>query len=107
MEKTIVIDGKNVTFKSTGATLLKYKLQTHRELLVDITNMNEFNTTNDFNKFDTEIMYNIIWVLAKTANPNILGVEAWLDTFESFPLMEVFTEAMELILNSMSVTKNV
>ena len=36
MEKTILIDGKQVTFKSTAATPLRYKRQFGKDFFADI-----------------------------------------------------------------------
>lgn len=115
MEKTIVIDGKDVRFKSTGATALRYKSQFKQDLFKDLFKMaglekvmnsdpNEMNP-EDLEKLDFNVFYNIVWVLAKQADPSIPEPLEWLDTFDEFPMMEVIPELHELIFASMQSTK--
>ena len=39
MEKIINIGGKDIPFKSTGATVIRYKSQFKRDFLAEIVNM--------------------------------------------------------------------
>lgn len=103
MEKTIVIDGKNITFKSNAATLLKYKSQTGREMLADFMKLADFSVSNNYDKLDTTIIFDLIWVLAKTADNSIPAVDRWLENFETFPLMDVLPELVTLISNTLTV----
>lgn len=112
MEKTLTIDGKKVSFKSTGATPLRYKNQFHRDFLVDILKMeglaklgNKKTTYKELQELDTEVFYNLVWVLAKTADSSIPEPLEWLDGFDSFPLMEILPELQDLISNSLQSTK--
>lgn len=118
MEKTLSIDGKEITFKSTGGTALRYKMQFGRDFLVDIAKMNALKklqiilqkeerepTYEELKSLDTEVFYNIAWVMAKTANASIPQPLAWLDSFESFPLMEIITDLSPLIASSMASKK--
>ena len=78
MEKTIEIDGKQVSFKSTAATPLRYKAQFGRDYFSEILKMEELtkikktkNQAETLAKIDFNTFYNIIWVLAKTADKKI------------------------------------
>ena len=119
MEKVLVIDGRQVRFKSTGAFLLRYKAQFQRDALVDVYKMeNAYGEetyeengktltrviVKDVNAIDLEILYNLIWTLAKTADANILPPMEWLDTFEAFPLNDIFPELMEMLRSCLSPT---
>lgn len=116
MEKTLNIDGRQVTFKSTGAFLLRYKMQFKREALQDIIklqyainevedeNGNKHYTISDINAFDLEVFYNLIWTLAKTADSTIPTPMEWLDSFNLFPLMDILPELMDMITSSMRST---
>lgn len=115
MEKTIVIDGKEIRFKSTGATALRYKSQFGKDLFQDLLRMaglekvmnkdaSEINP-EDLEKLDFNVFYNIIWILAKTADDTIPEPIAWLDTFDEFPMMEIIPELHELIFASMKSSK--
>lgn len=112
MEKTLTIEGRQITFKSTAATMLKYKAQFGRDMLRDFSELQKaFKKTKkgieiaDINKFDIETLYNLIWVFAKTANKTIPDVMDWYDSFESFPLISVLTELTELLSNSLKVDR--
>ena len=112
MEKTIEIDNKQVRFKSTAATPLRYKAQFGKDFFVDIMKLSSIEGLNtekiDINKIDKldfEVFYNIIWVLAKTADKTIPEPMTWLDEFDEFPLFEIIPELQDLILGSMKTKK--
>ena len=109
MEKTLTIDGKQVRFKSTAATPLRYKAQFGRDFFTDLLKMYpltkvKLNTDNlDYEALkliDFEMFYNIIWVLAKTADKSIPEPLEWLDGFSEFPITEILPELQELIAAS-------
>ncbi|MDD3040775.1 hypothetical protein [Bacteroides sp.] len=108
MEKILVIDGRDVKFKSTGAFLLRYKAQFGRDALRDIfilqESVNAEGQVVNANALELEIVYDLIWVLAKTADPNIPPPMEWLDTFEEFPLSEIVPEITDMIYRSMGIT---
>lgn len=109
MEKILTIDGRQVKFKSTGAFLLRYKAQFHRDAIKDIYKMAEgFNLeTNEVTNIDTldlDVFYNLVWTLAKTAEPSLPPPLDWLDTFSEFPLLDILPELSEMIFKSLSST---
>jgi len=106
MEKILNIDGKQVKFKSTGAYLLRYKAQFGRDAIKDMIRLTDSydvstNSLKVDDAFDLDIFYNLIWVLAKTADPSIPPAIDWLDGFEEFPLSEIIPEVMDLIMSCM------
>ena len=112
MEKTIEIDGKQVSFKSTAATPLRYKAQFGRDYFSEILKMEELtkikktkNKAETLAKIDFNTFYNIIWVLAKTADKKIPEPLEWLDTFEEFPLFEIIPQIQDLIVASIKGKK--
>lgn len=112
MEKTIEIDNKKITFKSTAATPLRYKSQFGKDFFVDIMKLSSLDGLNSkkiniekIEKLDFEVFYNIIWVLAKTANKKIPDPITWLDGFDEFPLFEIIPELQDLILASIQTKK--
>ncbi len=112
MEKTIVIDGKKVTFKSTAATPLKYKKQFKRDFFVDIIKLSALDGLNSkridmkkIDRVDFDVFYNVIWVLAKTAETKTPDPITWLDGFDEFPLFDIIPELQELILSSIQTKK--
>lgn len=107
MEKIISIDGRDVRFKSTGAFLLRYKAQFQRDALRDIFKLEsivnkETGEVESLEALDLETFYNIVWTLAKTADPNIPPPLEWLDSFEEFPLIDIIPELIEMILSTIS-----
>lgn len=112
MEKTIEIDGKQVRFKSTAATPLRYKAQFGKDYFSEIVKMkgleklkNSKDISKALAKIDFDTFYNIIWVLAKTADKTIPEPMAWLDGFEEFPLMDIIPQIQDLIILSMQGKK--
>jgi len=110
VEKTIIIDGRAVRFKSTAAFLLRYKAQFQRDALKDLLKLEKaINATTgeieNYDMLDLELFYNMIWVMAKTADPSIPEPEKWLDQFGEFPLDEVLREVIDLISASLIGSK--
>lgn len=109
MEKYIYIDGRQVKFKSTGAFLLKYKAQFGRDAIKDIYKLqNAIDIKNkklkDIESLDLEVFYNLIWTLAKTADPSIPPPIEWLDSFSEFPLIDIIPEVIDMITSCLQST---
>lgn len=116
MEKILIIDDKEVKFKSTGGFLLRYKMQFNKDAIGDLMRLEkvisemkekeegkkdekEINA-NTFEALDLTIFFNLIWVLAKTADPNIPPPMEWLDTFNEFPLMDIMPELQDMLMST-------
>lgn len=109
MEKILTIDGRQVKFKSTGAFLLRYKVQFGRDAIQDIFRLQnaideKTNKLKDISALDLEVFYNLVWTLAKTADPSIPPPMEWLDSFSEFPLMDIIPELMDMIFSCLSTT---
>ena len=112
MEKTIEIDGKQVHFKSTAATPLRYKAQFGKDYFSEILKMeglakikNSKDVSKVMERIDFDALYNIIWVMAKTADKSIPEPIEWLDNFEEFPLFEIIPQIQDLIVASIQSKK--
>ena len=107
MEKIIKIGNKEVALKTTGATLLRYKMQFGKDLLAELIKLDAAYQGGKLNveKLDFEMFFNILWVMAKTANPDIKPPIEWLDGFESLPLLEILPDIMDLLTNLMKTSK--
>ena len=104
MERILTIDGRQVKFKSTGAFLLRYKAQFGRDAIKDIYKMvgafdKETNEITDISVLDLEVFYNLVWTLAKTADPSLPPPMEWLDTFSEFPLIDIVPELMDMMFS--------
>ena len=111
MEKTILIDGKEVNFKSTGATPLRYKTQFNEDFFKAITKMQALAnvkggiTLKHIELIDFDTFYNIAWTMAKTADPTIPDPITWLDSFETFPILDIISELAEMIISTIDGKK--
>ena len=106
MEKTLNIDGKDVKFKSTAGTLMRYRMNFGRDLIKDIAKLEKRyksveNGEDEFEIYDLEMFEKIAWSMAKTADNNIADIENWLDEFESFSIMVILPEIMDLLIANM------
>ena len=108
MEKILIIDGRQVRFKSTGAFLLRYKAQFGRDALQDILRLQSAidskGQIKNIDTLDLEVFYNLIWTLAKTADPNLPPPMEWLDEFSEFPLMDIIPEIVDMIFSCLTST---
>ena len=108
MEKVLIIDGRQVKFKSTGAFLLRYKAQFGRDALQDILRIQSAidnkGRIKNIDTLDLEVFYNLIWTLAKTADPSIPPPLEWLDEFSEFPLMDIIPEIVDMIFSCLTST---
>ncbi len=109
MEKILTIDGRQVKFKSTGAFLLKYKAQFGRDALQDIFKLQgsidaKTNELTNYEALDLEVFYNLVWTLAKTADPSIPPPMEWLDSFSEFPLIDIIPEVVDMIFSCLKST---
>lgn len=119
-EITISIDSRPIRFKATGGTGYRYKAQFGREFIADMMKIQEFcaservvtkkvdgrrvqQKTYDFTKFSLETIYNILWVLAKTADDAIPDPQSWLDSFETFPVMDIFQAVAPILQRNLTV----
>lgn len=110
--KVIEIDGKQVKFKATAATPLRYKEKFGKDYFSEILKMEKLaklkeseNQADILSKIDFDTLYNIIWVLAKTADKNIPDPLDWLDDFATFPIGEILPQLQELIVVSLQGKK--
>ena len=118
MEKTLTIDGKQVTFRKSGATMLAYKRQTGREFYSDLSAfINCINRDQngkviiaegvpavDMEKFDIEYMYQMLYVMAKAADRSIPSdILDWLDGFDEFNTIQIFCQLLPMLGAEMTV----
>ena len=110
MEKVINIAGKDVPLKSTGSLPLRYKAQFKSDFFADLMKTQKaFNPKKpneiNFDYFDSEIFYKMIWCMAKTANPDIPDLLDFVDSFDSFPFMDILPQVQDLLINSVTAIK--
>lgn len=111
MEKTIVIDGKTVAFKTTGATPLRYKQQFRKDFFADLVSLvgklddKKEVEVDDISNINFEVFYNIAWTFAKTADKSIPAPLDWLDSFDEFPILEILPELQDMLMATVQTKK--
>lgn len=117
MEKTLKVDGRDVRFKVTGGTTTRYKSYFGRDLFDDllemIPNIEKYqkgeSTDNipveDLKGINFDLFFDLVWVFAKTADDDVPDKLTWLDTFDEFPVLDIFMDLQELLEKSLAVSK--
>ena len=58
----------------------------------------------DMDKFDLECLYSMLHVMARSADKNVpADLLEWLDQFEEFPVISIFSQLLPLINNEMKI----
>lgn len=124
MEKTLVIDGKEVKFKSGASFARIYKTQFGRDILTVIMpllseTLKNLDEVFENPKITPSVMatvldgvyslelidvQNIIWSMAKLADKSIPEPEKWEEQFDEFPVFDIAKELLEIFIPSL-VTK--
>lgn len=94
MEKTLIIDGKQIRFKHTGGTLMRYRNQFNSEFFADLSALGA--AQSDATKVNFAVIENMIWAFAKTADNSVPDPQTWYDSFEEIDILEVWGELAEL-----------
>lgn len=107
MEKVLSVGEKQIKFKSTAGTMMRYRNYFHRDFIKDLVHLKEKlkdkkENGAEFELVDLEIFERISWCMAKTANPDIPDIEHWLDEFESFDIMLILPEIITLLVDNMA-----
>ena len=102
LEKTIVVSGKEVRFRSSAAVPRLYRIKFKRDIFKDLSKLESSykGKTDDGEELqieDLEIFENVAYIMAWHADPTIPGtIEEWLDEFEMFSIYQVLPEILEL-----------
>ena len=116
MEKILKIDGKDVVFKSTAGTLLRYRNNFGTDMLKDVINLQKKlqkvkEDASEFDAVDLDTFAKLAWAMAKTANGRIPPIEQWLDNFETFSIYSILPDLLSLMTDNLKqqqqITKNV
>lgn len=107
MQKIINIDGQEVKLATNASTPFKYKKEFQSDFFADLVRMaktvGDKSTQlgniswEDVDHLNFDVIYQIIYILAKTGNPQIDPMEKWLERFDEFPLDEILGNCTELI----------
>ena len=101
-EKTVVISGKDVRFRSSAAIPRLYRIKFKRDIFKDLSKLEasykgKSDDGEELQIEDLEIFENVAYIMAFHADPTIPGtIEEWLDEFEMFSIYQVLPEILEL-----------
>ena len=101
-EKTVLVSGKEVRFRSSAAVPRLYRIKFKRDIFKDLSKLEASykGKTEDGAEIqieDLEIFENVAYIMAWHADPTIPGtIEEWLDEFEMFSIYEILPEILEL-----------
>ena len=102
LEKTVLVSGKEVRFRSSAAVPRLYRIKFKRDIFKDLSKLESSykGKTEDGAEIqieDLEIFENVAYIMAWHADPTIPGtIEEWLDEFEMFSIYEVLPEILDL-----------
>lgn len=116
METVIKLENREIKLKAAASFALRYRSYFGKDVLsivmpifeklapllqdVDLTKVEAEHLKNligIFKNFELVELFNIVWVLAKTADKEIPEPMEWLDSFETFPLDEILPVAFKLL----------
>ena len=106
MEKVLTINNKEIRMKSTAGTLMRYRNNFGRDLIKDMLRLqNKLKDVQEqgkqFEIMELDMFEKIAWCMAKTADNTIPDIEHWLDNFETFDIMKVLPEIMQLLVDNL------
>ena len=112
MEKTIMIDGREVRLRASAAIPRLYRIKFRRDIIQDMKTIQKaVEKSRQENQVDgqegeelstvpleaLELFENVSYLMAKHADPTVPAtVEEWLDGFETFSIYTVFPAIEEL-----------
>ncbi|MCT0009827.1 hypothetical protein EFL45_06395 [Weissella confusa] len=117
MKKIVNIGGTEVNMVTSGATPIFYRNEFNGDFFSKFKAIIELATKSSEAKTDTErfettfnseeilLIQQFAWVYAKNANANIAPLEQWLAEFEEFPVFDVLSELVELMMTSITTKK--
>ena len=103
IEKTLTIDGKAVTFRSSASVPRIYRIKFGRDIFKDINKLEKSykekggEDASSMEIEDLEIFENVSYIMAFHADPTIpKTIDEWLEGFSMFSIYEILPEILEL-----------
>ena len=106
MDKVLTIDGREVGFRVTASTPMRYRHRFTRDIFEDILKMREeYLSGNGFSAKSLEAFEYLSYIMAKQYDNNIPeSPEDWLDSFDLFSIMEILPEILDLWVQNEKTT---
>lgn len=102
MEKTLVIDGRDVKFRATAAVPRLYRIKFRRDIIQDMqaiqAAMKEQEDGKSLPPEALTMFENVAYIMAKHGDKDAVpnDPDEWLDSFGTFSIYEIFQEIIEL-----------
>lgn len=101
MVKTIIVDGRNVTFRASAAIPRMYRMKFKRDIMQDIKDIDKATKEAGSEGISPQLLEafeNMAFLMARHADPQNVPntVEEWLEGFETFSIYEIFPVIVEL-----------
>ena len=103
MDKTVVIDGREVKFRATARTPRLYRAVIGRDMIQDMNKLmkaydKKKQNDDELDVIDLQIFEDVAYAMARHADPDIeqKSADEWLDTFNVFSIYEVLPHILEL-----------
>lgn len=102
MKRAIQVGNDTVIFKATAATTIIYEDMFGQDMIKELSKVEESikkknATGEDYASDILKTFLQLAYVMAKQADPSIPGTAVeWLDSFDVFPMNDVFPQIMRL-----------
>lgn len=103
MEKTLIIDGKEVKFRATAAVPRLYRIKFRRDIIQDMTVIQKAMKKADEDGESLppealEMFENVAYIMAKHADKDAIPAtpDEWLEEFKTFSIYQIFPEIIDL-----------
>ena len=107
MDKTIIVDGKEVKFRATARTPRLYRAWIGRDMIQDMSklaksydkalNSKHSKDKHELDEMDLTIFENVSWVMAKQADLTVPDTpDEWLDCFDMFDIYKILPDILVL-----------
>ena len=98
MDRVLNIDGRGIGFRVTASTPMRYRHKFNRDIFDDLVNIkDEFVKGENFSLSVLEAFECLAYIMAKQYDPSIPETpEEWLDQFETFSIVEIYPEILDL-----------
>jgi len=106
MDKVLTIDGREVGFRVTASTPMRYRHRFTRDIFEDIQRMkDEYIRSESFSSRSLEAFEYLAYIMAQQYDNTIPdSPEDWLDTFDLFSIVEILPELLELWVQNEKMT---
>lgn len=108
MQKIINVDGQDILLKINGGFLIDYKMRFKKDVFQEffkiasaLDSAGDDNTMEVLSVLDVETIYNLLYLMAKTADNSIPDEPVeWFRKFDVFPIVDFLGDMIELMTDS-------